>query len=288
MNRYNEFDRNMNQRGDYDRYSKQQDRYRGSNRFNNYGDSARGGYGNEGYWDKYGNQGNESAGSRNNRSRDGVNAGMGYGVSANYGSMGSYGGAQGFGTERGGFATQKHYGNDAGSQFFSGRGERGSDMEQRREGSHNYRHHIYGAYRDRNSYEHGHGYAPSQGYGSYDPYGSQGYGSSRGMLHYDRDQRGSYDMGGTRERGNYSGLHYGDQGSYNASGNYGRSQAGGGNITGGSYMGSGYSRQTHGEYGPMVNYGQQASPPYGNQQGRHGGQVRNVHEGPTRSHNPIE
>ena len=99
--------------------TKRSDRYRHPERdsqryrFDDYGDAAHGGYGNESYGGTFGNQGNEMAGSRNVANRGHHT----YSTSRNYGNMGSYGGAQGFGDYRGGRHPQ---GGDY--NFYSGMG----------------------------------------------------------------------------------------------------------------------------------------------------------------------
>ncbi|RDV13601.1 hypothetical protein DXT99_18870 [Pontibacter diazotrophicus] len=130
MNR-NQNDRQDNSRGFQTHRS---ERYRhpendNNYRFDDYGSSARGGYGNEGHSGTWGNQGNEMAGSRNTANQDTYGT---YSTSRNYGNMGSYGGAQGFGTSRGGTIGQRHYGSaDTDYNFESGMGNpgeaRGSD-----------------------------------------------------------------------------------------------------------------------------------------------------------------
>lgn len=130
MNR-NQNDRQDNSRG-FQTHRSERYRHPESNnnyRFDDYGSSARGGYGNEGNTGTWGNQGNEMGGSRNTANQDTYGT---YSTSRNYGNMGSYGGAQGFGTSRGGTIGQRHYGSaDTDYNFDSGMGNpgeaRGSD-----------------------------------------------------------------------------------------------------------------------------------------------------------------
>ena len=192
----------------------EQDRYR----FDDYGSSARGGYGNEGNAGTWGNQGNEMGGSRRVPGR-GWNSDT-YSTSRNYGNMGSYGGAQGFGSERGGYSSQHPDESRTGYNYYSGMGSSGQARQSR--GSNygesnyrsDYRRDVYSSDRDR--------------YGS----GSSGrYGRAYGGRHASDEDR--YNAGSEYYRGS-------SRGSYNSP-NYGGYE--------GNYMGSGYSRSSRGDYG---------------------------------------
>jgi hypothetical protein len=154
--------------------------------------------------------------------------------------MGSYGGAQGFGTSRGGNIAQRHYGSgDTGYHYESGMG----NPREARE-------------RD---------YSPGghRAYGYRSDYDS--HGSNTGSR--DRDRYGSDDA--RRFEGSRQDRYYFDQSSYNqGSGQYSnrdrdrdyRSTSGDRDREGyrspnyggaeGNYMGSGYRRSSQGNYGP--------------------------------------
>ncbi|WP_114778849.1 hypothetical protein [Botryobacter ruber] len=125
MNRYQP---DQYRQEEYDFHTRRSERYRhpaqassGYQRyqFDDYGASARGGYGNEGNFGTFGNQGNEMGGSRNTGYRD---TGGTYGSSRNYGNMGSYGGAQGFGSTRAGYSSQRRHDDGLNHSFDSGHG----------------------------------------------------------------------------------------------------------------------------------------------------------------------
>lgn len=203
------------------------DRYRfperdSSYHFDDYGSSARGGYGNEGYSDTWGNQGNEMGGSRNVANR-GFST---YDTGRNFGNMGSYGGAQGFGDYRGGQHPQ-----GSNYNYYSGMGSRGeSDMGRERHRSHGYE----------SDYDsHGSGYNNEMGSSLYGSDTSRRFqGSDQGRYDFDRD---NYNQGSGSFRGSDR-----DRGSSG----YGSS--------GGGYMGSGYSRSSRSDYG-TGNYGSMGS-----------------------------
>ncbi|MFD2245415.1 hypothetical protein [Pontibacter ruber] len=186
-----------------------------------YGSSARGGYGNEGNRNTYSNQGNQMSGSRN-FSRVNITDDDTYSTSRNYGNMGSYGGAQGFGDVRGGYSSQRHYDSDTNYKFDSGMG---SPREAR---SHHYSPAGHPAYQNRSSSEQrNQGWVSGQRSGSdRDLYGSYAnrefQGQRQGRYDFERDEYTSPSYGGDR----------------------------------GQYIGSGYDRYTQGDYGPSIgNYG---------------------------------
>ncbi|MEJ8757015.1 hypothetical protein WG947_08415 [Pontibacter sp. H259] len=236
---YNESDRYNRQQRNYQPNRSEQYRQPGQrNRqyhFDDYGDAAHGGYGNEGYSGTWGNQGNERGGSRNVANR-GLST---YDTGRNYGNMGSYGGAQGFGSTRGGFSNQRS--SHAGSQFDSGHGRQAYANQDR-------------------------GYDQPRHYGYQSDYDSHGQNSEN--YRYNRSNRNIYsdyptrryqDTGHTRqgyERDNYS------------TGGFGRDR--------GNYMSSGYERNprrseygsTRGDYGSARQYigrssGSFSDEPYG-------------------------
>ncbi|MFD1186023.1 hypothetical protein [Pontibacter rugosus] len=221
-------------RSDEYRHPEQNSNYR----FDDYGSSARGGYGNESHTGTWGNQGNEMGGSRNTSNQDQYGS---YSTSRNYGNMGSYGGAQGFGSSRGG---QHQQGSDY--NFYSGRGSASGSRQGNIDPYSSDR--SYGYQSDYDS--HGSGFRNDD---QPDLYGSDTsrrfQGSSQDRYDFDADNynqgSGSYRSNQNADRGGYS-----NRGS-NSSSNYGGSQ--------GNYMGSGYSRNNdsdynQGNYGSMGNY----------------------------------
>ncbi len=191
-------------------------------RYDDYGSSGRGGYGNERYSGTFGNQGDEGAGSRS----DYQNNDNQYSSSRNYGNMGSYGGAQGFGSATGGYPSQRVSSRriydsggytDFNTQFDSGMGRSQNDnyrndRDDNRGRSQNYR-------SDNNSYGRG---SSGNDYNR-DLYGSESeverrfQGSDQGRYHFGEDQNDSPNYGGSR--GNYMGSGYdrsSRQGRYNS------------------------------------------------------------------------
>jgi hypothetical protein len=160
------------------------------------------------------------------------------GASRNFGNMGSYGGAQGWGSSRGG----SHRGNADGSQWASGHGRDEGRQVNRQ---------IYGAYRDHNSFAAG----EREQYDGTSRYGTQGADTSRGLEPADRtSNRGrerNFEATSTSRRGDDSRYEIYDD----AQSNYTRGEYGN-QVGGGAYMGSGYDRRTRGEYGPMIDYNQ--------------------------------
>lgn len=254
---------NTNQPNQYgmheDFHTRRSDRYRhpeqdSSYRFDDYGSSARGGYGNESYGGTWGNQGNEMGGSRNISGRDRSGT---YSTSRNVGNIGSYGGSQGYGSSResypGSGRSDSHY------HYESGTASRpGSSQWQR----------PYGYHSDYDS--HGTGYrhdsSPRDLYGSDTSRRFQGSDQGRYDFHRERMQRG-------RSMGDSS--NYWDRDNFGTSG-YGGSE--------GTYMGSGYSRSTRGssagDYGSMGYYD---TGSYGQQQ-QHDPYARDLEN--TRIHHP--
>ncbi|NEM99162.1 hypothetical protein [Pontibacter burrus] len=201
----NERDRYRSDRGNYRSHRSERYRHPESDtyHFDNYGDAAHGGYGNESYSGTYGNQGDEGAG---HRSRNVANRGMStYDTSRNYGNMGSYGGAQGFGSSRGGYSSQRRS-SDLGSEFSSGHGRyertgygRGTSQGHSRGYENDYDSHGQNA--DYDSYERG---SNRDMYGDYTSRRFQG--SNQGRFDFDRDEYRTSSYGGDRE--NYMGSGY--------------------------------------------------------------------------------
>ena len=182
-------------------------------RFDDYGSSARGGYGNEGNWDTWGNQGDDRAGGRSRYTNINITASDTFDTSRNYGNMGSYGGAQGFGDIRGG----RH---DSGHPFDSGMGASNTGRGWERDSSTR----GYSSFGNESLDRGGH---------HREDYGRRGglYGQDTSRRFEGRRGQDRYDF----ERDNYYSSNYGDDQ--------------------GNYMGSGYSRTSRGEYGPMGDYG---------------------------------
>ncbi|MCC9167512.1 hypothetical protein [Pontibacter harenae] len=219
MERYqSDYQEGNNQRNQQTRRS---DRYRHPERdndyqFDDYGSSARGGYGNESNSGTWGNQGNEMGGSRNVSNQDIYDT---YSTSRNYGNMGSYGGAQGFGTPRGGYPQQRHYDSDTNFNFDSGMG---SPREARNS------HYSPGGYR---AYQGDEVYGSDRGMGNTDNRELYGSDTSR---RFQGDSQNRYDFDRDNNRRNSS--------------NYGGAE--------GNYMGSGYDRSSRSEYSrDRDNYG---------------------------------
>jgi hypothetical protein len=186
-------------------------------RYDDYGSSARGGYGNEGDWDTWGNQGDDRTGGRSRYTNINITDSDTFDTSRNYGNMGSYGGAQGFGDIRGG----RH---DSGHPFDSGmdssRMNRGWERDSSTRG--------YSSFGNESLDRGGH---------HREDYGSRGY---SGNELYGRDtsrrfQGNSGQSGYNVERDDYYSSNFGDDQ--------------------GNYMGSGYNRTSRGEYGPIGDYG---------------------------------
>lgn len=226
---------NFNDRSEGNFETRRSERYRhperDRHRFDDYGSPARGGYG---------NQDNEIGGSRHVPNR-GMNSDT-YSTSRNYGNMGSYGGAQGFGSERGGYASQHPDESRAGYNYYSGMGSPGQARRSNPNRSTNY--------------------GGGSNYRSDDHRGNRDFGRNRNDRdRYDSDPSGRYHRS---DRG-----HYGfDEDNYNAgSGAYRGSSRGGygsPNYGGyeGNYMGSGYSRSSRGDYGSYGDSGY-SNEPYG-------------------------
>ncbi|MDX5423100.1 MAG: hypothetical protein LPK07_06870 [Hymenobacteraceae bacterium] len=183
-------------------------------RFDNYGTPARGDYGNERSQRTWGSQRNEMGTSRRYEDIH-VTPYDRFEQSHNYGNMGSYGGAQGFGDIRGGHHDSGHpYDSGTGSsrRYSEGRslssGYGGNRGESRNYGRSNQRQDDYG----RRSY-----YDADRE----DLYGREASRRFQGSREHDR-----YDF----ERDDYYSSNYGDDQ--------------------GNYMGSGYHRTSRGKYGP--------------------------------------
>ena len=203
---YNERDRYERDRDGYQTHRSERyrhpDRDRGERyRFDDYGDSAHGGYGNESYSGTYGNQGDEGAGHRNV-----ANRGMStYDTSRNYGNMGSYGGAQGFGSSRGGYSSQRRSSDNV-SEFDSGHGRRertgwGRGTDQQR--SHGYESDYDSHGQNSGNYHYNQG-SNHELYGDYTPRRFRG--EDQGHYNFSRDDYRTHSFGSSR--GNYMGSGY--------------------------------------------------------------------------------
>jgi hypothetical protein len=180
-------------------------------RFDDYGSPARGGYGNESQQGTWGNQGNEMGGSRRYTDIN-VTPYDRFEQSRNYGNMGSYGGAQGFGDMRGGQHDSDHPFDSGTSQRRSysneGRGSMGNRgyREERRDYS---RHNRYGSNReDLYGHELSRRFEGQGGQERYDferdDYFSSNYGDDQGNYMgsgYNRDTRSRYGEGGNDASG---------------------------------------------------------------------------------------
>ena len=179
-------------------------------RFDDYGSSARGGYGNEGDWDTWGNQGDDRAGGRSRYTNINITDSDTFDTSRNYGNMGSYGGAQGFGDITGG----RH---DSDHPFDSGMGS--SRMNRGIERDRGYS--SFGnESRDRGGFHRG-------DYGSgEDLYGhdtSRRFQGNSGQRGYNVERDDYYSSNYGDDQGNYmgSGYHRTSRGEYGPSGDYG-------------------------------------------------------------------
>jgi hypothetical protein len=105
----------------------------------------------------YGHAGDSRNGADRGRHQSDYGSGATYGASRNAGSMGSYGGAQGFGSSSNGYNNER---------WASGHHQQGPRPERR----------IYGAYRDSNSFAPG----ERESYDGSSRYGSQGADNTRG------------------------------------------------------------------------------------------------------------
>jgi hypothetical protein len=199
---YNTPDRNERSQRNY--HAQRSEHYRHPDQdnsrysFDDYGDAAHGGYGNEGYTGTFGNQGNEAGGSRHVANRGSET----YATSQNYGNMGSYGGAQGFGSSRAGYGSQRT--SHTGSQFDSGHGRSRSNTDFEREHDH---HRRYGYMSDYDSHGQNSGNYDSR---EHDLYGDYTSGRSQRPdqrnYNFDRDNYTTHSFGG--DRGNYMGSGY--------------------------------------------------------------------------------
>lgn len=166
----------------------------------------------------------------------------------NYGNMGSFGGAQGWGSSQNG-----SHSNDSGqNKWASGHGRQEGQPVNRQ---------VYGAYRDHNSFAEG----EREQYQGSGRYGSQGADNTRGWKPADRaGANGAVHSLGTNDisrRGDDSQYEIYDtaQSHYNR-GQYGQIAGGG------AYMGSGYDKRTRAEYRDQLDYNSNPRDHY-NQQG---------------------
>ncbi|MFB9864607.1 hypothetical protein [Rufibacter immobilis] len=170
------------------------------------------------------------------------------GSTRNYGNMGSYGGAQGWGSSSNGY----HGNNSDGSKWASGHG-RDENRHVNRQ--------VYGAYRDHNSFAPG---EREQYDGSGRP-GSRGADNTRGWQPSDR--AGS--RGGVRDIGTNDISRRGDDSRYeiydDSQSHYNRGEYERGRQLG-NLDSSGYDRRTRSEYSNRLDYNQAPRDHY-NQQG---------------------
>lgn len=169
-----------------------------------------------------------------------------YACARNYGNMGSYGGAQGFGSERGGYP--HHRSSDMGSQFESGMGEmrygnreRGSTSQPRHYGYMS-DYDSHGQSSDNYRYERG---GRRQYGGGYSSRSFSGKGPAR--YNISRDEYSTHSFGG--DRGSYMGSGYERASRGNAygstSGDYG---------TSGQYLGTRFGGSSYDEPYGMSGY----------------------------------
>ncbi|WP_242917638.1 hypothetical protein [Pontibacter liquoris] len=185
-------DRNQSDYNDYSGnfQTHRSERYRHPEEDSSYrSGQSRGGYDSERYGDSYRQHDMDRPRNVANRSMNEDT----YSTSRNFGNMGSYGGAQGFGTSRGGQHPLQQ--NDSsGYDYYSGMGSRGSyDTDNDR----------YGRGNDR-------GMRANEGNRDmYDRDSSRGYqGSSQGRYSSDRDDDYNTHSFGGGSRGNYMGSGY--------------------------------------------------------------------------------
>ncbi|MFC6998778.1 hypothetical protein [Rufibacter roseus] len=240
-------DRNQGRRSDEDQYrgAYRQDDYRGGeydrlNRRNDFNDNdIRNDYRSRDYYgsdqDRRANFSSNSPDYGRDRDRQGErfdnpnvfpsesNNGL-RSAARNHGNMGSFGGAQGWGSSRNG----SHQGSSDGSQWASGHGRDDRQQVNRQ---------VYGAYRDHNSFAEG----EREQYDGSGRYGTQGSDSTRGWEPADRaGSNGAVYSFGTNDvsrRGDDSQYEIYD----NTQSQYNRGQYGN-NMGGDSYMGSLYDR----------------------------------------------
>ncbi len=228
---------NRNQSDQYNRneefHTNRSDRYRHPERssgyqFDDYGTSARGGYGNESYGGTWGNQGNEMGGSRNFSDRD-------------RGSMhrSNFPEDRGYSSRNRDYSPQRSQGSNTLYHYESG-SDRGSGRSSGQR--------SFGYSSDYDS--HGSGYRhdsnPKDLYGS--DVSRRFQGSDHDRYHIDRDRMQN------RSRGMGDSSNYWDRDNFGSSG-YDRSE--------GNYMGSGYERSSRGsrlgDYGSMGSYDSRSS-----------------------------
>jgi hypothetical protein len=208
MNRHASESDHEHREGEF--HTRRSERYRhpehdSRRRFEDYGSSSRGGFGNEsrqGSWEGRGNEMGDSGRYSNINITDSNS----YSTSRNFGNMGSYGGAQGFGDMRGGRHDSDHpYDSGMGQQrrqSDEGRGSLGG-RGYREEGRDYRRHDRYGSDReDLYGREVSRRFEGQHGQESYDferdDYYSSNYGDDQGNYMgggYNRDSRSRYSEG---------------------------------------------------------------------------------------------
>jgi len=212
------------------------ERYRHPDEDNNYGSRSRGGDG---------NQANDRGNPRNVANHS-MNEDT-YSTSRNYGNMGSYGGAQGFGSDRGGqHPAQRN--DSSGYNYYSGMGSP-DETRQRNLSSPGSSSNMYGGRgsydSDNRRYSRGSDRGMSSNSGNRDLFGNDTSrrfeGSDQGHYNFDNDNYNSHSYGGD-SRGNYMGSGY----NRNAQG---RDNYSGFGSSGGGYMSGGSHGSTSDRYG---------------------------------------
>ncbi|MBK0404039.1 hypothetical protein I5M27_13675 [Adhaeribacter sp. BT258] len=174
----------------------------------------------------YGHAGNSRNGADRGRHQSDYGTGATYGASRNAGSMGSYGGAQGFGSASNGYNNER---------WASGHHEPAPRP----------RHQVYGAYRDSNSFAPG----ERESYDGSSRYGSQGADNTRGWRRTEESeqrQTGRYNRFTPAEDDSRYEIYDTSESQYNR-GNYNNSTQG--SIT------DDLNLRSHQEFSPYDNYG---------------------------------
>ncbi|MFC5271804.1 hypothetical protein [Adhaeribacter terreus] len=171
----------------------------------------------------YGHAGNSRNGADRGRHQSDYGTGGTYGASRNAGSMGSYGGALGFGSSRNGYNNER---------WASGHHENAYRPERR----------IYGAYRDRNSFAPG----ERESYDGSTRYGSQGADNTRGWRNSEERQPSRYNRFAPSQDDSRYEIYDTSESQYNR-GNYSNSSQG--SIT------DDLNLRSHQEFPPYDHYG---------------------------------
>ena len=223
------------------------EKFRGSYRIDNnrrsgdaYDELNQENYGND-Y--SYGHPGNSRNGADRGRHQSDYGTGSTYAASRNAGSMGSYGGAQGYGSASNGYHNERwasgHYDNHL--------------RPQRK---------VYGAYRDRNSFAEG----ERENYDGSQRYGSQGADNTRGWKDSERREPSRYNRFARYEDDSRYEIYDTSESQYNR-GDYN-------NTTQGSIIDD-LNLRSHQEFSPRESYGSRQRARYrqgsGNDQDRYEG-----------------